>query len=207
MKRENNRHKTLSVFKRIKRYLILKFIALLTKFRFSGSYRLEQLASSLLMPFPEKPIVCSTVLGFELLIDPLNDRGVERAIYFRGGYEFGTLEVMKEVLRKGDIFVDAGSNIGLMSLAASKFVFANGSVHSFEAHPETFSILEDNIAINGAGNIHAYNFALGSVQGNAFIYNKLQVNRGSATLIKPADGEDKKHQVKMIRLDDFISER
>lgn len=48
------------------------------------------------------------------------------------------IALMKRILKDGDTFVDIGSNIGLMSLAASKFVGENGVVYAFEPHPIRF---------------------------------------------------------------------
>jgi FkbM family methyltransferase len=59
-------------------------------------------------------------------------------------------------IRKGEIFVDVGANIGKYAIPASgiaKLVLA------IEACPETFSYLEKNIAINGLENVIPINCA------------------------------------------------
>lgn len=64
-------------------------------------------------------------------------------------------------LREGDVVVDAGANIGLLTLRAAKIVEQEGKVVSIEPHPETFSWLEKNCSLNKFLNIDLYNIAVG----------------------------------------------
>jgi len=174
---------------------------------FKGSSRLGSLVAKLLTPKPKGPTLVQTRHGFDIIcMDPINDRGVERQLYLYGTYEAGTLSIMEKCLRKGDIFIDVGANIGLMSIFASQIVGSNGKIYSFEPEPETFAILKKNIEINKIENIYIYNFALGDKKSKAFIYTNPYAGRGSASLIKPVDQKDsKKYEVSIETLDDFIS--
>lgn len=64
-------------------------------------------------------------------------------------------------LQEGDMVVDAGANIGLLTLRAAKIVGEKGNVISIEPHPETFQWLEKNIFLNSFSNIQLYNVAVG----------------------------------------------
>ncbi len=64
-------------------------------------------------------------------------------------------------LRVGDTIIDAGANIGLLTLRATKIVGESGNVVSIEPHPETFQWLEKNIFLNNFSNIHTHNVAVG----------------------------------------------
>lgn len=57
--------------------------------------------------------------------------------------------------------VDAGANIGLYSLIASKIVGVKGKVFSFEPSKETFQRFLNNIKLNRFTNITPLNFGLG----------------------------------------------
>lgn len=67
-------------------------------------------------------------------------------------------------LREGDVVVDAGANIGLLTLRASRVVGNSGKVISIEPHPETFKWLEKNIFLNSFLNIELYNVAVGHTE-------------------------------------------
>lgn len=64
-------------------------------------------------------------------------------------------------LREGDMVIDAGANIGLLTLRAAKIVGEKGNVISIEPHPETFQWLEKNLFLNKFSNIHLHNVAVG----------------------------------------------
>ncbi len=73
-------------------------------------------------PNPKGLCIVKTVHGFKMLVDPVLDKGLERALFNYGTYEAGTLKLMNDILRDGDTFIDIGANIGLMSLHAGKIL-------------------------------------------------------------------------------------
>jgi len=110
-------------------------------------------------------------------------------------------------LRKGDIFIDVGANIGLMSIFASKVLGNKGLVYSFEPEPGTFSILKKNIEINLIRNIRIYNIGLGEKRNKSRIYTNPYAGRGSASLIKPLNqNNSKRYEIQIETLDNFILE-
>jgi len=72
---------------------------------------------------------------------------------------------LNDFLSPGDTVVDAGANIGSMTLASSRLAGKSGRVYSVEAHPAIFGFLEQNVRLNGAGNVELYNCALGDRNG------------------------------------------
>lgn len=50
-------------------------------------------------------------------------------------------------LKPGDVFIDAGSDIGCYSLLAKNLVDSMGKVYSFEPTPRTYSILKENVKL------------------------------------------------------------
>lgn len=191
----------LTNFNRTLAYQISYFISM---HRFKGSRFIRALVRTLLIPSPKGKAICKVPYGFSLIVDPIVDKGVERNIYFNGGYEYGTLEIMKKILDKDDVFIDVGSNVGLMTLAASSFVGSGGVVYSFEPYPETYQILSENLILNKTQNVRIYNLALGAESGKASIYSNMVVNRGSSSLLKPSHLDAKGEAVDIIALDEFI---
>jgi FkbM family methyltransferase len=171
-----------------------------------GVRRIARSLPGLLIPEPGGACIMRTLHGFWLRIDPVRDEGVERSIYYTGTYEKGALAVMKRILGQGDLFVDAGANIGLMSLFASGLVGRAGRVYAFEPNPETAAILRENIRINGAENIEVSECAIGRRPGKARIYERWDLNRGSATLIRP-EVESGSHEVTVTTLSEFLRDK
>ena len=52
-------------------------------------------------------------------------------------------------IKTGDVVIDAGANIGMFSLLASRFVGDEGQVISIEPQFENFRFSEENVRING----------------------------------------------------------
>lgn len=148
----------------------------------------------------------TTLDGFKLYINPLYDKGIERKLYMTGSYEKGLLRILEKILKPGDIVVDAGANIGLISIFCAIKVGHNGLVLSFEPHPETYPILQKNIAINGISQIEAYNKALGSVSGTAKIYSNLQINRGAASIVE-FQQDSPSFDIEVLSLDEVLKQR
>jgi len=149
--------------------------------------------------------ILKTNHGFLISINPSIDNGVELSLHETGTYEKGILSFLKSVLKPGDCFVDVGANIGLMSMFTAQCVGPSGKILAFEAHPLTSEILRKNILLNGYQNIVVLNYALGSTEGKAKIYDNWQVNRGGASLVVKSEGSDS-HEINVQRLDSVWQE-
>ncbi len=105
---------------------------------------------------------------------------------------------LKRCLRKGDVMVDVGANIGDLTLAAASVVGAEGKVYSLEAHPRTYGFLCSNVALNHCSNVATFNVALGDKESEIFFSDM-------------GRGDDQNHvsennqgmSLKMVRLDDL----
>lgn len=212
MKKTNNQSLKInfSNFLRDTRYI--RFLRSLNYFLlihpFKGSSRLRKAISKLMMYVSKGPTMISTKYNFDIIcMDPSHDKGVEKPLFLDGTYEAGTLDIIKKCLKKSDIFIDIGANIGLMSIFASKVLGNKGFVYSFEPEPETFMILKKNIEINLIKNIRIYNIGFGEKRNKSHIYTNPYAGRGSASLIKPLNqNNSKRYEIQIETLDNFILE-
>ena len=171
---------------------------------FPGSWRLGCLVSWMAMRSPAGTTRCSTNYGFDIVINPSADRGVESSIFLTGTYEDGTLEVIRALLSEGDIFLDIGANVGLMSLFASQLVGVSGQIHGFEPVPGLHSIFSASIRANGFRNVFPHRLALGSREEQRQIFEHPEVNRGSSSLMEWGD-KVQGVPVSVSTLDSFVS--
>ncbi len=163
-----------------------RLINLIYDSNIKGSSTINRLIIEHFTPKPKHSLIIKTIYGFRLKIDPAKDNGVENSIYIKGTYEKGTLDIIGKILKKGDVFIDIGANIGLMSIFSSYKVGENGQVISFEPNPETRKILEENIVLNSINNIKIEPYALSNTKRESKIYDNFDVNRGASSLIKPS---------------------
>jgi len=128
---------------------------------------------------------------------------------YQGTYEINTIEVMKKLLRKGDVFIDVGANIGYVSAIALGVVGKGGAVHSFEPVPELFNRLQ-NIAAANKEYKHVVNrCAVGEIDGFAKIAVTNVSNIGWNTIVPgfmSAETTKEIITVPIRRLDGYIQD-
>jgi len=127
-------------------------------------------------------LIGSTYFGARIRCDP-NDVIQQKILYF-GVWEPDVSQTIEQTLSAGDVFVDIGANIGYDSLLAASRVGETGRVVAIEAAPETFRLLQDNLARNPfASNVRAVNVAVSERPGKLDLYDFSGDNRGAATTL------------------------
>jgi FkbM family methyltransferase len=87
------------------------------------------------------------VAGIDLFVDIHSGSG--RMHYFYDEpYEPELSDMIRRLLRPGDVFLDVGANIGYFSVFAGHLVGASGHVVAFEPHPEALEAFRAAIAVN-----------------------------------------------------------
>lgn len=87
-------------------------------------------------------------------------RGTDDIIHILAAREPQVCGAIDKLLREGDVFVDAGANIGFYSLIGSRKVGPAGRVYAVEMVPLTLAQLRDHLALNAAGNVTVIDRAL-----------------------------------------------
>lgn len=109
-------------------------------------------------------------------------------------------EFLERYLKKGDVFVDIGANIGSLTLLAASRVSADGKVFSFEPHPKIYTYLNKNVALNHFRSVYTYNVALGNAQGSLAFTNQRSDDMNNIV----AQPETSSIQIAIKKLDDVI---
>jgi FkbM family methyltransferase len=89
--------------------------------------------------------------GLKLTARPIDGNG--RLICYFGTKFDPIFDFLKTYLQEGMVFVDVGANIGSHAINAARLVGRTGSVFAFEADPDTYQLLADNIKSNSLRNI------------------------------------------------------
>lgn len=82
----------------------------------------------------------------------LNDF-VGRATLFVGDLDRKVSWTAQRALRPGDVFLDVGANIGVVSMYAAAAVGPSGAVHSFEPQKNLAGMIEESARLNGFTNV------------------------------------------------------
>ena len=158
-------------------------------------------------------------IPFQVHIDRISidliPEGQIAKVVFMKKFEPTELNIFSKLIRPGMIVVDAGANIGLYSLLASKLVGDSGQVFSFEPSVETYLRLSKNIQINKSKNINAINCGLGDSNDQELVLRQDLGYEDAERYMVPSDAilnKDlenvndlaKSEKVSIVRLDSYL---
>jgi FkbM family methyltransferase len=156
-----------------------------------------QIASRLL----RGDIVCEWVNGARFFARK-GETGLTQNIY-TGLQEFSDMAYVLHVLRREDLFVDIGANVGSYTLLACRAVGAAGC--AFEPIPATYARLQENVRLNHLENsVTCLNVGIGRAPGT------IKFTAGLDTMNHAlADGESDPGalDVKVVTLDSVLKDR
>jgi FkbM family methyltransferase len=110
-------------------------------------------------------------------------------------------QLLRRILRAGDVVVDAGANIGIYAQFLSRCVGASGVVHAFEPSPENFKRLQS--ATRKFANVRLSQAAVGDCSGKSKLYLSDKLNVDHRTY---ATQGDSRHivPIDIIAFDDYF---
>lgn len=132
---------------------------------------------------------------------------VGRAAFFVGDLDRKITWICERIVRDGDIVLDIGANIGLITVLMSDLVGKNGHVHSFEPNPNLVQQLNETKQKNGIDNLKIHPFALGANQETLELIVP-KGNKGAASLLRNSEIENncETFKVSVKTLDSIIHE-
>ncbi|MEM4282315.1 MAG: FkbM family methyltransferase [Candidatus Woesearchaeota archaeon] len=119
-----------------------------------------------------------------------------------GIYEPFETDLVKKVIKKGNVVLDIGANIGYYTLIFAKLVGKEGKVFAFEPDPTNFSLLKKNVEINCYKNVVLVQKAVSNKTGKVKLYLS-ETNKGDHRIYDSHDGR-KSIEVEVIQLDDYF---
>jgi FkbM family methyltransferase len=131
-----------------------------------------------------RPVV--DIGGARVIADVRTPHGVG---LYRYGFCSAEARLLKRLLRPGDIFVDGGANIGLLSLVGAVAVGPTGRVIACEPAPGTMALLRENAGKNRFRTLELHEVAI-SDQLGSINFTIFEAGSGLASFApKAADGE------------------
>lgn len=107
---------------------------------------------------------------------------------------------LENLVGPSDIFVDAGANCGVYTVAAAHFVGPTGRVLSFEPGEDSLAMLRRNVALNNFSQVRVLPLALSETTGTARLYAH-DHGASSFTLGRTEEGERLSFTIETITLD------
>jgi FkbM family methyltransferase len=129
---------------------------------------------------------------------------VQRKFYFRA-YERRELRFVRSTLSAGDLFVDVGANVGLLSLCAARQVGEGGGVLAIEPAPENVDRLHVNVRLNPRSRVTVLPVAIGASHGTV----RLGMPESQAGIqnsgARSSMSSENQIEVDLITIDDAVS--
>jgi FkbM family methyltransferase len=130
------------------------------------------------------------------------DPGDAMRLSITGIYEPFETSILKKQIKKGDIVLDIGANIGYYTLLFSKLVGNRGGVYAFEPDPGSFALLKKNVEINECRNVVLLQKAVASRNGKIKLY--LSKDNSMDHRIYDSHDDRKFLEIEAIKLDDYF---
>ena len=107
---------------------------------------------------------------------------------------FSEQEMLSAVLSKlksGDVFLDVGSNLGMITVFAARAVGSRGMVFAFEPETTAHTRLLENIRLNNLDNVKVFTKGLSCSRGNRNLLLGDEDGVSQSSRISEADGRSK----------------
>lgn len=143
------------------------------------------------------------IFGIRLFLDP-QDKILSEVLIRENIWEPFETKYFLEYLKKGNIILDIGANIGYYTLLFSKLVGDKGKVFAFEPDPDNFKMLRKNVDFNHCQNVILVNKAVTNKTGKINLFLD-ELNKGDHRTYDSHDGR-KSIRVDSIRLDDYFKD-
>jgi FkbM family methyltransferase len=140
-------------------------------------------------------------------LEVIPGEAISQSILVYGVYEYSSTQLVRQVLRGGDSFVDVGANLGYYTVIGALAVGEAGSVTSFEPLARIREGLLRSLSLNCLHNVTVRSEVAGSRPGPITFYEPMDTaNIGRASMLKPR-GTYREHQLTCVTLDSVFSAR
>lgn len=122
----------------------------------------------------------------------INDRFVGRSVGLYGEFSFGESEMFQQIVRPGDVVVEAGAHIGTHTVHLAQLAGPQGAVYAFEPQRLLFQALCANMALNSITNAFCSQKAVGREVGGILVPQldpNLVQNFGGLAIGEASQGE------------------
>jgi FkbM family methyltransferase len=112
----------------------------------------------------------------------------ERLTYFIARYhDLPSQLFLREMVLRGETFVDIGANIGMMTLLGAGLVGVSGRVYAFEPNPQMFKRLQADVDFNELRHVTPRPVGLGDSPGELVL--RVLAENSSLGTFAPVDGK------------------
>lgn len=126
--------------------------------------------------------------------------------FFRGSfYQEDVVFLLEKLIRRGDLVIDAGANIGTLTSMAARLTGPEGTVYSFEPNPKLIPRIEQSIELNNFKNVRIFGAGLSDRKGTATLVATPSIAMSWVSLDRIPESENG-YSIPLVRGDDVLGE-
>ena len=152
--------------------------------------------------FDDETLLVRTTDGFEMRVWP-NDH-IGRLLYLTGKFDRTVVEILRDVARPDDHFLDIGANVGYVSCALLTLL-PGCNVTAIEPHPGCFELLTENLNRVDADRSRALLAAISDQPGEGFLELDGD-NSGKSHLVPDVSGKTDTARVRQMTGDELLGD-
>lgn len=158
--------------------------------------------------YRKKKEVIKNIGGFKMILDP-KGKGIQKQLLINGDREVLARDVFKKELKKGDIVLEAGANMGHYLFLEAGIIGKEGLIYAIEPSQKNYTILSRNLKLNNTEkitNIKKFNFAFGNKNKDVLFEIHPFCNMSRIIEKKPRFS-GKIEKIKMLTIDKFLEKK
>lgn len=152
----------------------------------------------------KKQKIIKKVNNYKMVLNP-SKKGIYKDLLLHGVREPSSTKELQKRLKKGDIILEIGANIGYYALMECSIVGKEGFIWAVEPSSDNYKDLIENIKLNKFKNIKPYRFAFGDKQGKGYL-NIFEMGNLN-TILKSDSQPIGKEEIEIKRVDDFLKDK
>ncbi len=151
------------------------------------------------LPFSQREFVIQGSMQDESIMQML--------ISDAGHYEPDTMQLMAKLIQRDSVCLDIGANLGVMTVAISTLA-PQGQIYAFEALPQIYAHLQQNLSVNRVSNAVALNLAVYDKIGTlSFDYVAEFAGGSFASETGVHDHRSQRTEVACVTLDEWVTQQ
>jgi FkbM family methyltransferase len=131
------------------------------------------------------------------------DNFISPCLAQHGIWEPFETEIVKREVKRGDVVLDVGANIGYYTLLLARLVGETGKVYAFEPDAANFALLEKNVRVNRYQNVVLVNKAVSNKTDKVKLYI-CDINMGDHRLFEFPGQNRRAVEIETISLDEYF---
>lgn len=161
------------------------------------------------VPLPDGSVLCRALGRYPMVVDG-RDLGLSARLMLDGFWDYAVVAFLARTLRPGQVAIDVGANLGLLTVLMADLVGPAGAVAAVEPNPALITLAARNLSLNGLAGRATLHQAAATDRGGELRWLRLDpTDPKNGHLLPPGAVTDRggllEVEVPTLALDDLVA--